>query len=144
MHHFESAAAIPDFSKRAARRIIQRAIVLAARDRTVRGHLRTARVVTRWEITDWNLEWTVNFDRGRAEFDRRAPKRPDVVFTWPTAAAFMESARNPGTAEVHPEVCGEPAAAALAGYFVQAFLKCLADLLLNPVDEKGMSLLAGE
>ncbi len=144
MQHFESAAAAPGLSKRAARRIIQRAIVLAARDRAVRGHLKTARMATRWEIADWNLGWTVNLDRGRADFDRRAAKHPDVVFTWPTAAAFFERAANPRAAEFQPAIAGDQRMAALAGYFVQAFLKCLAGLLLNPVDEKGMSLLAGE
>ena len=89
-------------SKRAARRIIQRAFVLAGRDKPLRQHIREARFTTLWILEDWDLAWTVIVDRGKLEFERRLAKHPDLTFSWPTADKFFTSvafsfrSRNPG------------------------------------------------
>ena len=79
-------------SKRAARRILQRAYVLTGRDRTLRQHIREARFTTLWILEDWDFAWTVIVDRGRIEFERRPAKHPDLTFSWPTADGFFSSA----------------------------------------------------
>jgi hypothetical protein len=77
-------------SKRAARRIIQRAFVLAGRDRNVRQHIREAEVTSLWIIEDWHLAWTLLVHRGRVEFDRHPTRRPDLTLTWRTAEDFFK------------------------------------------------------
>src|SRR5438128_9637996 len=47
-------------SKRAARRLIQRALVLTGRDRHVREHIREARLTMLWVLEDWGFAWTVH------------------------------------------------------------------------------------
>jgi hypothetical protein len=79
----------PALSKRAARRIIQRAWVLTGRDRRVREHFRTAEFSTLWTLQDWNFSFTVVFNRGHLEFDRRPTKRPDLSLTWERAEDFF-------------------------------------------------------
>jgi len=79
-------------SKRAARRLIQRAFVLTGRDKHLRQHLRAARLTTLWNLQDWDLVWTVIIDRGRIEFDRRPAKHPDLTLSWETANEFFSSA----------------------------------------------------
>ena len=54
----------PSISKRAARRVIQRAIVLTGRDRSVRQNIREVRIATLWVLENWNHERTVNLERG--------------------------------------------------------------------------------
>src|SRR6266481_4257192 len=76
-------------SRRAARRIFQRAFVLAGRDRNVRQHIREAHCKILWVIEDWDFAWTVILDRGRVDFDRRPTKRPDLTLTWSTAEEFF-------------------------------------------------------
>jgi len=76
-------------SKRAARRILQRAFVLTGRDRQLRQHIREARLTTLWVLEDWDLVWTVIIDRGKIEFDRRPAKHPDLTFNWETANEFF-------------------------------------------------------
>jgi hypothetical protein len=79
-------------SKRAARRILQRAFVLTGRDRPLRQHIREARFTTLWTLEDWDLAWTVIVDRGKIEFERRPAKHPDLTFSWPTADEFFSCA----------------------------------------------------
>jgi len=79
-------------SKRAARRILQRAFVLTGRDRPLRQHIREARFTTLWILEDWDLAWTVIFDRGKIEFERRPAKHPDLTLSWPTANDLFSSA----------------------------------------------------
>jgi hypothetical protein len=79
-------------SKRAARRILQRAFVLTGRDRALRQHIREARFTTVWILEDWDLVWTVIIDRGRVDFERRPARHPDLTLTWPAAADFFSSA----------------------------------------------------
>jgi len=79
-------------SKRAARRILQRAFVLTGRDRALRQHIREARFTTVWILEDWDLVWTVIIDRGKIDFERRPARHPDLTLTWPTAVDFFSSA----------------------------------------------------
>jgi hypothetical protein len=136
----ENPGALPAFSKRAARRIIQRACVLTGRDRHVRQHLRHAGFSSLWVLEDWNFTWTVVFDRGRIKFDRRPTKKPDVTFIWQRAATFF--ARIEGTVWAEP-TChaeGDPALLRLCEPVCQTFAKTLGALLRQPVDENGMPL----
>ena len=127
-------------SKRAARRLIQRAFVLTGRERNVRQHIREACGSVLWIIEDWGLAWTINFDKGKIEFDRRPAKHPDFTLSWATAEAFFAEAtseRRPGT---FPQRSGlidlwkyiQPV---YTGFFVQ-----LRDVLQNPMDEDGTRL----
>ena len=79
-------------SKRAARRILQRAFVLTGRDKPLRQHIREVQFTTLWVLEDWDLAWTVIIDRGKIEFERRPAKHPDLTFTWPTAEEFFATA----------------------------------------------------
>ena len=88
----------PSISKRAARRLLQRAFVLVGRDRTVRQHIREASVITLWVLEDWRFEWTVTLERGKVHFDRRPARAPDMTLTWPSAEEFFNAlweGRNP-------------------------------------------------
>jgi len=84
----------PLISKRAARRLIQQAFVLTSRDRSVRQHIREARIETLWVLENWNFEWTVAIDRGKVRFDRRPARAPDVTLTWPDAAEFLAAVQE--------------------------------------------------
>ncbi len=145
----EPASDFPTFSKRAARRVIQRAFVLAGRDRVVRQHIREARLTTRWVLEDWNLEWTLILDRGKLDFERRPARRADLVITWTSASAFFRevqsATRSRGGFGVSAGQYGE-ATAKLNGdarsvkilepvYF--SFCAALREVLANPVDENG-------
>jgi hypothetical protein len=140
----------PTLSKRAARRLIQRAFVLAARDRIVRQHIREARLTTRWVLEDWKLVWTLILDRGKLDFDRRPAKNADLVLTWTSASAFFKEVQNAtrsrGWLGVGAGQRGEEPEAKLNGdvqlakvlepvYF--AFCAALRELLTNPVDGNG-------
>ena len=127
----------PSISKRAARRLIQQAFVLTGRDRTVRQHIREARVATLWMFEDWNFEWTVMIDRGKLRFDRRPARAPDMTLTWPTAADFfatIEEGRSPdgslameGNLEFRSYV--EPV--------YRSFCRSLQHVIQYPVDDAG-------
>ena len=79
-------------SKRAARRILQRAFVLTGRDKQLRQHIREARLTTLWILEDWDLVWTVIIDRGKIEFERRPAKHPHLTLSWKTANEFFSDA----------------------------------------------------
>jgi len=162
-------------SKRAARRIIQRAFVLTGRDRRLRQHIREARLTTLWILEDWDLVWTVMIDRGKIEFERRPAKHPDMTLSWPTAGELFASAslsfrtRSRGTgipdgpgfqSEVPPgrsaqgrndsdsalpesslELAGNLEQRRVASNLLKCFLGHLGDVLRNPVDGAGESLL---
>lgn len=132
--------AFPSFSKRAARRMIQRAFVLAGRDRNVRQHTRSARIATLWVLEDWEFDWTVILDRGRVSIERRPVKRPDLTLTWPSAAGFFRLIEAGGDAEAEIKREGDPAAWAKARPLLHAFCTCLREVLADPVDENGVSL----
>ncbi len=80
---------LPAISKRAARRLIQRALVLAGRDRNVRQHIREAKVITLWVLEDWQFEWTAVIERGKVHFDRRPARAPDLTLRWPNEEEFF-------------------------------------------------------
>ena len=155
-------------SKRAARRIIQRAFVLTGRDRQLRQHLREVRLTTLWILEDWDLVWTVIIDRGKMEFERRPAKHPDLTLTWRTAHEFFSSASSPHRAKqgmlhglcFQSEICGSapidresalPESAPesvgnieqrrVASHLLNSFLGHLGHVLRNPVDGAGESLL---
>ena len=127
-------------SKRAARRIIQRAFVLMGRDKTVRRHIRESELTTLWRVEDWDLEWTVFFHRGRFEVERRPAKRPDVTLTWATAEAFFQQAdRADATWQV--QMFPEQERHRFFDILLRGFFAWLRRVLLNPVDDVGESLL---
>jgi len=127
-------------SKRAARRLIQRAFVLTGRERNVRQHIREARGAILWVIEDWDLAWTILFDKGRFAFDRRPAKRPDLTLSWASAELFFAQAE--GDSRKY-ETCQRTGQASL-WKFVQpvygAFFAALREVLQNPVDEDGTRL----
>ena len=156
----ESAGPLIPPSKRAARRIVQRAFVLTGRDRHFRQQIRSARYTTLWVLEDWDLVWTVIIDRGRLEFERRPAKHPDLIFNWQTASDFFVAASNdlrrasltaglaqsPGSAVQSETQCaltltGNPELRRLAANLVHCFLGHLGHVLRNPVDGSGESLL---
>ena len=136
----ENPDASPALSKRAARRIIQRAWVLAGRDRRVREHIRSAGFSSLWILEDWNFTWTVVFDRGRLEFDRRPTKRPDLTFTWQSAADFFAEIETGVRAAQGFQAEGDLALQRVCEPIYRSFSKTLQTLLGQPVDENGMPL----
>ena len=124
-------------SKRAARRIIQRAFVLAGRDRNVRRHIREAEVTSLWIIEDWDLLWTLLVHRGRVEFDRRPTRKPDLTVTWRTAEDFFKESEAVERGQERSEVTGNLALRRFTEPVCQAFWASLRELLRNPVDESG-------
>ncbi len=124
-------------SKRAARRMIQRAFVLAGRDRNVRQHIREAQVASLWVIEDWGLTWTLLVHRSRVEFERRPTRKPDLIFTWRTAEDFFKDAEAGGRGPGSSEVTGNLMLRRFTDPVCQAFWASLRELLRNPVDECG-------
>jgi len=122
-------------SKRAARRLIQRALVLAGRERILRQHIREAELVTLWAIEDRGLEWTLTLDHGKLDFDRRISKHPDATFTWSSADEFF---RQVGRGNLEPKAtyAGPLPRRALEPLF-HAFCTALRSVLHNPVDGNG-------
>jgi len=137
------ASRIPSrpFSKRAARRLIQRAFVLAGRDKRVRQHIREAHLTSLWTIQDWNLAWTVVLHRGRFEFERRPAKVPDLSLTWRTAAEFFDQVEAGVPAQGAFELEGRQELRRFCGPVLNGFFASLRHVLSNPVDDKGESLL---
>ena len=124
-------------SKRAARRIIQRAFVLAGRDRNVRRHIRDAELISLWIIEDWDLAWTLLVHRGRVQFDRRPTRKPDLTLTWRTAEDFFKESEASERGQERSEVTGNLELCRFTGPVCQAFWASLRELLKNPVDESG-------
>jgi hypothetical protein len=127
-------------SKRAARRLIQRAFVLLGRDKRVRQHLREAHLTTLWIIQDWELAWTVVLERGRLKFERRPAKQADLSLTWRTAADFFGQVEARVPAEGLLELEGSQESRRFCGPVLNGFLCSLRHVLSNPVDDKGESL----
>jgi hypothetical protein len=128
-------------SKRAARRILQRAFVLTGRDRQLRQHIREARFTTLWILEDWDLVWTVIIDRGKIEFERRPAKHPDLTLSWQTANEFFSCAREGASPESRLELVGSLELRRVASNLLKCFFAYLAHVLRNPVDGAGESLL---
>lgn len=134
---FESPGGL---SKRAAQRLIQRALVLAGRNRNVKQHIREADLATIWSIEDWRLEWAVGIRRGEIEFDRRLPHKPDIRATWPTAQAFFAEAEAPESPSTELRYDGPPQARRTWDVVHHAFRESLRNLLEDPHDQDGHSL----
>ena len=128
-------------SKRAARRIIQRAFVLMGRDKSLRHHIREADLTTLWTLEDWDLAWTVALRRGRFEVERRPAKHPDVTLTWATAEEFFRP--DDPTQDGSEQVRLEPAEGHRRFFqlLLRGFFNSLRHVLRNPVDDTGESLL---
>jgi hypothetical protein len=131
----------PTLSKRAARRIIQRAFVLMGRDKALRQHIRESELTTLWVVEDWELEWTVFFHRGRFEVERRVAKHPDVTLTWATADEFFRQAERAGEGHVQVEFHFSPGSRRFFEPLMRGFFAALRHVLSNPVDDVGESLL---
>lgn len=146
IHGFEPenddlAPASPDsLSKRAARRLIQRALVLTQRDRHVRQQIREASVNTLWVLVDSNFEWTVAIAHGKIEFDRRRVKRPDLILTWATSDGFFQQAQSVTLDENSFERTGTREAWQTSEPVVRGFFQKLEAVLRRPVDENGVRL----
>jgi hypothetical protein len=128
-------------SKRAARRIIQRAFVLTGRDKRVRQHLREAQLTTLWVLEDWNLAWTVFLHRGRLEVARRPGKHPDLTLSWQTTQEFFLQAERVGDSPVQVEFLPAQEHPRFFQPLLRAFFAALRHVLSNPVDDQGVSLL---
>ncbi len=128
-------------SKRAARRIIQRAFVLMGRDKVLRSHIREAEITTLWIVEDWELEWTVFFRRGRFEVERRPAKHPDVTLAWPTAEEFFRQVDRPSDANVQVQILPPQERRRYFETLLRGFFTCLRHVLANPIDDVGESLL---
>jgi hypothetical protein len=137
---FESSPA--GLSKRGAQRLIQRAIVLAGRNRSVKQQIRETDLTSVWSIEDWNLEWAVLIRRGKLDFDRHLPRRPDIQVRWPTAGGFFAEAEDlRPAAPSQAQYEGPPQARRMWDVLHQAFRAALGDVLQNPVDEDGTQLI---
>jgi hypothetical protein len=135
----EAAWSPASMSKRAARRLIQRAWVLTGRDRSVRQRIRHARLVTHWALTDWGLEWTAVIDRGTLRFERQPARRPQVAFSWPSAEEFFRSVQA-GSDDPRLATEGEPEARRVAEFVRRAFLETLRKVMQYPYDQDGRRL----
>ena len=135
------ALPLPEISKRAARRLIQRAFVLAGRDRTVRQHIREARVITLWALEDWGFEWTVAIERGKLNFDRRPARAPDLTFTWPSAEEFFKSLWEGKSPDASLLLEGDLRLRRYSDPVYSAFCRLLEQVLHDPFDEAGNRLL---
>jgi len=152
---FEDSKTDPgSLSKRAARRLIQRAFVLAGRDRVVRQHIREAQLTTLWVLEDWHLQWTLVLHHGKFNFERRRAKNPDLILTWKTATAFFTDAQAASRARPWVSAAGNETGAASAIQLngdpsqqrvlepvYYAFCAALREVLAKPVDENGDPLL---
>jgi len=137
----EGANIETNISKRAARRIIQRAFVLMGREKTLRQHIRETQLTTLWILEDWDLTWTVYLNRGRFEVARRPAKRPDVRLTWPTAEEFFQEVGGDGDASQHVQFLPASGHQRFFQPLLRGFFVSLHHVLGNPVDDVGESLL---
>ncbi len=128
-------------SKRAARRIIQRAFVLMGREKSLRQHIRETELTTLWVLEDWDLAWTVVLHRGRFEVERRPARHPDVTLTWPTAEEFFEQAEQSGAGAPPGNLLPAEGHRRFFEPLLRGFYKALRHVLGNPVDDVGESLL---
>ena len=128
-------------SKRATRRIIQRTFVLMGRDKVLKQQIRESEITTLWIIEDWELEWTVFLHRGRFEIERRPAKHPDVTLSWPTAADFFRQVDSSGNTDVQAQIVPEQNRRRFFETLLRGFFATLRNVLANPVDGAGESLL---
>jgi hypothetical protein len=136
----EAPPRFPALSKRAARRLIQRAVVLAGRDRGLHVHLRHEQFTALCRIEDWNFAWSIAARRGRLRFDRRPVKNPELTLTWASAEEFFADVENSsvGAGNLTASV---PQLPRVWERIHTVFCASLRQLLANPVDESGDPLL---
>ena len=135
------ALPLPEISKRAARRLLQRAFVLAGRDRTVRQHIREARLITLWALEDWRFEWTVALDRGKVHFDRRPARAPELTLTWPNAEEFFKSLWEGKSPDREMHLAGDLRQRRYLDPVYTAFCRLIDEILHDPFDDAGNRLL---
>jgi hypothetical protein len=128
-------------SKRATRRIIQRTFVLMGKDKVLRQLIRESRLTTVWAIEDWDFEWSVYINRGKFEFERRQSKHPDVTLTWPTAELFFAQVDHFRDASLSAQITPPQTKSHLLASLLRGFFTTLRQVLENPVDAVGQSLL---
>jgi len=128
-------------SKRAARRIIQRAFVLMGRDKILRLFIRESQITTLWVIEDWEMEWTVFLHRGKFEMERRPAKHPDITLTWPTAEVFFHQVDSPGNTLREVRIDPPVEHNRFFETLLRGFFTSLYHVLSNPFDDVGESLL---
>ncbi len=128
-------------SKRAARRLIQRAFVLMGRDKHVRQHIRESDIVSLWTLEDWDFAWTVILDHGKIEFERRPAKNPDLTLRWNTAEEFLKQVETGVVPEGGVEFGGREDLRRFREDFLSWVLRSLRHVMQNPVDDAGESLL---
>ena len=133
----EHDAPFPALSKRAARRLIQRALVLAGRNRTVRQHLREAELTTVWVLVDWGFEWTVVLWHGKLEFHRGKTGRPQLTYRWQTASDFFGQIEDGRPVQDGFQCEGEPEVGKFVAPVLEAFCTALGAVLKNPIDDDG-------
>jgi hypothetical protein len=131
----------PPISKRAARRLIQQAFVLTGRDRSVRQHIREARLTALWVLKDWNFDWTVNLDRGRIRLDRRPPRMPDMILSWPSAEEFFTSMQEGHVPNESLEIDGDLALRQYVDPVYRSFCRSLQLVIKYPFDDAGNPLM---
>jgi len=131
----------PSISKRAARRLIQQALVLTGRDRSVRKQIREVRIATLWVLEDWNFEWTVGIDHGKLWFERRPARTPDVTLTWPSADEFFTSISEGHMPDTHMAVEGTVAHRGYVNIVYRSFCRQLEQVIKYPVDDSGNPLM---
>ncbi len=127
----------PPISKRAARRLIQQAFVLTGRNRTVRQHIREARLATLWILEDWDFEWTVLLDRGKVRFERRPVRVPDMTLTWPNAAEFFDSIEDGRAPDDSMSMEGNISLRTYVDPVYRTFCRSLQHVIECPVDDAG-------
>jgi hypothetical protein len=127
-------------SKRAARRLIQRALVLAGRDAHLHAAIRKAQVTMLWALEDWELEWSVVLRHGRVVYDRRPARQPDLTLAWPAALEFFAEAQEGFREERHPILRENAEWAKVMVPLARTFFRQLRHVLQFPVDEAGTRL----
>ncbi len=128
-------------SRRAARRIIQRTLVLMGKDKALRQLIRESEITTVWIIEDWDLEWTVHLYRGKFEVERRVSKRPSATLTWPTAELFFAQVDDSRDADLYVQITPKQAKPHFYSTLLRGFFSTLRQVLENPVDAVGQNLL---
>jgi len=128
-------------SKRAARRIIQRAFVLMGRDKAWRHYIRETELSTLWVLEDWDLAWTVLLRRSKFEVERCAAKHPDVTLTWTTADEFFDLTEAGERGSQHVQFDPPDGQRRFFEPLLRGFFNALRHVLDNPVDDTGESLL---
>ena len=124
-------------SKRAARRLIQRALVLAGRDRTVRQHIREAQIKMLWVLADWEFAWTVGLNRGKVLFDRRPARKPHLTLTWPSAEDFFRDIDEGRTVDATLQLEGDLHLRRYSDVVLRAFCRLLGQVMRHPFDDAG-------